>query len=93
MDFLPIRVEGLSLYSKVEVVLYIFVVSKIQTWVLQDHILKDSDIYSINSDFDRFLNGLSGTIPYFDLSNFISKNIAPLKSNMFRRLPFLVKKV
>jgi len=43
-------------------------------------------------DFDRALDGLCGTISYFNLSSFTSKNIVPPKAqHMFWQVPFLVK--
>lgn len=59
--------------------------------MLQYHILRDIEINGMDFYFDIALNGLSGTIPDFDLRSFISKDIVPLNSNMFCRLSFLVK--
>ncbi|MCH94764.1 hypothetical protein A2U01_0015729, partial [Trifolium medium] len=74
---LPIMVGGLSLYSAVEAVSYAFVASRAQTWVLQDHILKDSEVCGMDSDFGRALDGLHEMIPSFDLSNFTRKDTVP----------------
>ncbi|XP_022031302.1 uncharacterized protein LOC110932259 [Helianthus annuus] len=41
---LPIRFGGLGLYSAVEASSYAFVASRAQSWVLQDHILRDSGL-------------------------------------------------
>ncbi|MCI13054.1 hypothetical protein A2U01_0034166, partial [Trifolium medium] len=38
---LPIKGEGLGLYSAVEAASYAFLASRAQSWVLQDHILRD----------------------------------------------------
>lgn len=79
--FTVIRVGGLGLYSAIEVVLYIFVNSRDQSWMLQDYnILRDSGIYGIDFNFNIALDGLSVTIPDFDLSNFTSKGIFPPKA-------------
>ncbi|PNY15245.1 auxilin-like protein [Trifolium pratense] len=77
---LPIRVGGLGLYSAVEAASYAFVASKAQTWVLQDHILRDSGIYGMDSDFNIVLDGLRDMLPTFDISNFASKDTVPQKS-------------
>jgi len=47
---------------------------------LQDHILRDSELCGMDSDFDNVLDGLRGTIPDFDVSNFTSKDIVPHKA-------------
>jgi hypothetical protein len=39
---LPIKVGGLGLDSAVEATSYAFVAFRVQSWVLQDHILRDS---------------------------------------------------
>ncbi|KAF5801739.1 hypothetical protein HanXRQr2_Chr06g0251561 [Helianthus annuus] len=44
---LPIRFGGLGLYSAVEASSYAFVASRAQSWVLQDHILRDSGICAV----------------------------------------------
>jgi hypothetical protein len=49
--FLTIKVGGLSLYFVVEAAPYTFVVSRAQSWMLQDHILRDSGVYVMDSDF------------------------------------------
>ncbi|KAL6545127.1 hypothetical protein OROHE_009792 [Orobanche hederae] len=77
---LPIRVGGLGLYSAVEAVSYAFLASRAQSWVLQDHILRYSGVYGVDSNFDRALDGLSMAIPDFDLSNFTSKDTVPPKA-------------
>lgn len=65
--FLPIRVGGLWLYSIIEDALYAFVASMIQSWVLQDHRLRDSEINGMHFDFVIVLEDLSGMILNFDL--------------------------
>nr|GEX05212.1 auxilin-like protein [Tanacetum cinerariifolium] len=47
---LPIRFGGLGLYSAKLVSSYSFVASRDQSWVLQDHVLRDSDICAIPID-------------------------------------------
>jgi hypothetical protein len=80
---LPIKVGELGLYSAVDAASYAFVASRAQSRVLQDHILRDSIVCTIDSDFSSALDGLQETIPSFDLSNFTRKDIVPLKPNMF----------
>ena len=77
---LPIRFGGLGLYSGLEASSYAFVASRAQSWVLQDHILRDSGLCGMDSDFDNALDGLRGTIPNFDVSSFTSKDIVPPKA-------------
>jgi hypothetical protein len=77
---LPIKVGGLGLYSAVEAASYVYVASRAQSWVLQDHILRDSGVCGMDSDFDSALDGLHETIPSFDLSNFTRKDTVPLKA-------------
>jgi hypothetical protein len=78
--YLPIEAGGLSLYSAVEAALYAFVASRAHTWVLQDHILRDSGVYDMDSDFHTALDGLRDMIPTFDLSSFASKDTVPHKA-------------
>lgn len=54
--------------------------SRDQSWVFQDHILRDTVICGMDSNFDRALNGFSVAIPDFDLSSFTSKDIVPPKA-------------
>ncbi|PNY13681.1 auxilin-like protein [Trifolium pratense] len=77
---LPIRVGGLGLYSTVEAASYAFVASRAQTWILQDHILRDSGIYGMDFDFNISLDGLRDMLPTFDISNFATKDTVPRKS-------------
>nr|GEU98190.1 reverse transcriptase domain-containing protein [Tanacetum cinerariifolium] len=48
---LHIRFEGLGLYSSNVASSYAFVASRAQSWVLIDHILRDSGICGINDDY------------------------------------------
>nr|GEU44715.1 RNA-directed DNA polymerase, eukaryota, reverse transcriptase zinc-binding domain protein [Tanacetum cinerariifolium] len=60
---LPIRLVGLGLYSKIVVSSYAFVPSKAHSWVLEDHILRDSGICGMDDDYVSALaclRGLSG---------------------------------
>ncbi|XP_052627549.1 uncharacterized protein LOC128134140 [Lactuca sativa] len=77
---LPIRFGGLGLYSAVEATSYAFVASQAQSWVLQDHILRDSGIHGMDSDYDCALASLRNKLPDFDLNNFTTKDTAPPKS-------------
>ncbi|GKC83660.1 hypothetical protein Tco_1139377 [Tanacetum coccineum] len=77
---LPIRFGGLGLYSAKVVSSYAFVASRAQSWVLQDHILRDSDICGMNDDYVSALACLRDTIPSFDFSCFTNKDTAPFKA-------------
>ncbi|KAL7603985.1 hypothetical protein Lser_V15G19890 [Lactuca serriola] len=77
---LPIRFGGLGLYSAVEATSYAFVASRAQSWVLQDHILRDSGIHGMDYDYDCALAALRNKLPDFDLNNFTTKDTAPPKS-------------
>ncbi|GJT14286.1 hypothetical protein Tco_0861328 [Tanacetum coccineum] len=48
---LPIRLGGLGLYLAKEASSYAFVASRAQSWVLQDHILRDSGICGMDDDY------------------------------------------
>ena len=74
---LPIRFGGLGLYSAVEATSYAFVASRAQSWVLQDHILRDSGIHGMDSDYDCALASLRNKFPDFDLKNFTTKETTP----------------
>ncbi|RHN77582.1 hypothetical protein MtrunA17_Chr1g0156331 [Medicago truncatula] len=78
-----IRFEGLGLYSRIEASSYIFCDYKAQSWVLQDHIMRDSGICDIDLDFDNVLDGLHGTIPDFDLVVLLARISSLLKHNIF----------
>jgi len=77
---LPIRFGGLGLYSALETSSYAFAAFRTQSWVLQDHILRDSGLCGMYSDFDNALDGLRGTIQNFDVSHFTSKDTVLLKA-------------
>lgn len=46
----------------------------------KDHILRDSGISDMDSDFHIALDGLRGMISNFDFSSFTSKNTVPHKA-------------
>ncbi|KAK2357042.1 hypothetical protein QL285_094353 [Trifolium repens] len=48
--------------------------------MLQDHILRDSEVCGMDVDFDNPLDGLREMIPTLDFSNFTSKDIVPPKA-------------
>jgi hypothetical protein len=77
---LPIKFGGLGLYSAVEATSYAFVASRAQSWILQDHILRNIGVCGMTLNFDNALDGLPNTIPTFDFSNFASKDIVPPKA-------------
>ncbi|GKB30286.1 hypothetical protein Tco_0869687, partial [Tanacetum coccineum] len=65
---LPIRFGGLGLYSAKVVSSYAFVASRAQSWVLQDHILRDSSICGMDDDYVSSLACLRDTISSFDFN-------------------------
>jgi len=77
---LPIRFWGLGLYLTLEASSYAFVASRVQSYVLPNHILRYSVISGMDTDFDNDLDGLRGTISYFDISSFTCKDIVPPKT-------------
>jgi hypothetical protein len=77
---LPIKFGGLGLYSAVEATSYAFVASRAQSWILQDHILRNSGVGGMDLDFENTLDGLRNTVPTFDFSNFVSKDTLPPKA-------------
>ncbi|GJT83755.1 hypothetical protein Tco_1058097 [Tanacetum coccineum] len=77
---LPIRLGGLGLYSAKVVSSYAFVASRAQSWVLQDHILRDSGICGMDDDYVSALACLRDTIPSFDFNVFTNKDTAPSKA-------------
>jgi hypothetical protein len=79
------------LYSAVEATSYAFVASRAQSWILQDHILRNSGVGGMDLDFDNALDGLRNTIPTFDFSNFASKDTVPPKAQHVLASAFLVK--
>ncbi|MCI13036.1 hypothetical protein A2U01_0034148 [Trifolium medium] len=80
ITFLPIKAGGLGLYSAVEASSYDFVASRARSWVLQDHILRDSVVCGMDYDFDSALDDLRDTIQTFDFNNFTIKDIVPPKA-------------
>jgi len=88
---LPIRFGGLGLYSALDAPSYAFVASRAQSWVLQDHILRDSGLCGMDSDFDNALDALRGTIQILMLAVLLAKTPSLLKHNMFWAVLFLVK--
>lgn len=79
-DLFTVRVRGLGLYSSVEVASHAFVISRAQSCMLPDHILRDSGVYGMDLNFDRALDGHSVVIPDFDLNSFTSKDTVPPKA-------------
>nr|GEU51982.1 putative reverse transcriptase domain-containing protein [Tanacetum cinerariifolium] len=79
---LPIRFGdlGLGLYLEELVSSYAFVASRAQSWVLQDHILRNSGICGMDDDYVSALACLCDTIPSFDFSSFTNKDIVPSKA-------------
>jgi hypothetical protein len=77
---LHIKCGGLGLYSAVEAASYAFVAFKVKSWVLQDHILRDSGVCGMDSGSDNALDGLRSTIATVDFSNFASKDTVPRKA-------------
>ncbi|GJS63875.1 hypothetical protein Tco_0678439 [Tanacetum coccineum] len=64
---LPIRLGGLGLYSEKEASSYAFVASRAQSWVLQDHILRDSSICDMDDDYVSALACLHGLDQHMSL--------------------------
>ncbi|GJR53720.1 putative reverse transcriptase domain-containing protein [Tanacetum coccineum] len=54
--------------------------SRAQSWVLQDHILRDSGICGMDDDYVSALACLRDTIPSFDFSGFTNKDTVPSKA-------------
>ncbi|GKA59428.1 hypothetical protein Tco_0758741 [Tanacetum coccineum] len=54
--------------------------SRAQSWVLQDHILRDSGICGMDDDYVSALACLRDMIPSFDFSCFTNKDIVPSKA-------------
>ena len=87
---LPIRFGGLSLYSAVEATSCASVASRAKSWVLQDHILRDNDIYGMDSDYDYALASLHNKFPDIYLSSFTIKDTS-LNPRIHWRVPFFIK--
>ncbi|GJS74270.1 hypothetical protein Tco_0707111 [Tanacetum coccineum] len=54
--------------------------SRAQSWVLQDHILRDNGIFNMNDDYVYALACLRDTISRFDFSVITNKDTAPSKA-------------
>lgn len=76
---LPFRYGGLGLLSAKDVSSYAFVASRVQSWELQDHILRNSGVSSFDPDYGQALGRLHASLPDFDFGGFTSKDIAPPK--------------
>ncbi|GKC30260.1 hypothetical protein Tco_1037554 [Tanacetum coccineum] len=86
---LPIRFGGLGLYSAKLVSSYAFVASRAQSWVLQDHILRDIGICGMDDDYVSALACLRDTISSFDFSSFTNKDTVPSKAQQtLANVPF-----
>ncbi|GJT58985.1 putative reverse transcriptase domain-containing protein [Tanacetum coccineum] len=81
LDFLPIRLDGMRLYTEKEAYSYAFMASRTQSWVLQDHILRDSGICGMDDDYVSALVCLRNTNLSFDFSCFTNKDTAPFKAH------------
>ncbi|GJY98463.1 hypothetical protein Tco_0515373 [Tanacetum coccineum] len=63
--------------------------SRAQSWVLQDHILRDSGICDMDDDYVSALACLHDTIPSFDFSVFTNKDTVPSKAQQtLMNVPF-----
>ncbi|GKE23837.1 hypothetical protein Tco_1435349 [Tanacetum coccineum] len=78
--YLPIQFGGLGLYSEKVASSYAFMASRAQSWVLQDHILRDNGICGIDNDYVFALNFLRDMISSFNFSCFMNKDTAPSKA-------------
>ncbi|KAL7594924.1 hypothetical protein Lser_V15G27684 [Lactuca serriola] len=74
---LPIHFGGLGLYSAYELSSYAFVASRAQSWALQDHILRDSGICGMDSDYLYAMTCVRDMIPGFECSGFTNKDTPP----------------
>jgi len=90
---LPIRFRGLGLYAAVEASSYPFVASMAQSWVPQDHILRDNEISGMDSDFDNVLDCVCGTTPDFDIRSCTCKDTVPPKTQHFFASSLVSKRV
>lgn len=68
------------MYSVVGAASYAFVASRAQSRVLQDHTLRDSGVYGMDSNFNRALDGLKDVILDFDIRGFATNDIVPHKA-------------
>ncbi|KAJ0507125.1 hypothetical protein HanIR_Chr11g0502901 [Helianthus annuus] len=71
------RLGGLGLLSAREVGVYAFVASRAQSYVLQDHILRNSGVVKLDVDYQQALEYLSVSLPDFDIGSFSNMDTAP----------------
>ncbi|KAK9080544.1 hypothetical protein SSX86_000302 [Deinandra increscens subsp. villosa] len=77
---LPTRFGGLGLCSAGDVSTYAFVASRVQSWGLQDHILRGCGLNGMDSDFECALGRVRVSLPEFDLGGFSCRDTAPPKT-------------
>ena len=77
---LPISFGSLGLYLVVKGTSYDFVALRDQSWVFQDHILRDNNICGTNSDYVCTLSSLCNKFSDINLSSFTAKDTAPSQS-------------
>ena len=58
---------------------YAFVASRSQSWGLQDHILRNSGVAHVDTDYSGAIDLLQRSIPDFDIGGFFNKDTAPKK--------------
>ncbi|XP_076897210.1 uncharacterized protein LOC143550455 [Bidens hawaiensis] len=83
---LPTRFGGLGICSAEDASSYAFVASRAQSWVLQDHILRECGGGLFDSDYT-----LHSSLPDLDLGGFYFKDTATPKAQNFWRMPYMVK--
>ncbi|KAJ0898260.1 hypothetical protein HanRHA438_Chr08g0354831 [Helianthus annuus] len=77
---LPTRFGGLGICSAEDASSYAFVASRAQSWVLQDHILRECGGGLMDSDYTGALDNLHSSLPDLDLGGFYIKDTAPIKA-------------
>ncbi|KAI3822031.1 hypothetical protein L1987_09612 [Smallanthus sonchifolius] len=77
---LPTRFGGLGICSAGDASSYAFVASRAQSWVLQDHILRECGGGLFDSDYRSALDTLHSSLPDLDIDGFYIKDTAPLKA-------------
>ncbi|KAJ0843610.1 putative exostosin [Helianthus annuus] len=77
---LPTRFGGLGICSAEDASSYAFVASRAQSWVLQDHILRECGGELLDSDYKGALDNLHSSLPDLDLGGFYIKDTAPIKA-------------
>ncbi|MFS7899287.1 putative exostosin [Helianthus anomalus] len=77
---LPTRFGGLGICSAEDASSYAFVASRAQSWVLQDHILRECGGELLDSDYKSALDNLHSSLPDLDLGGFYIKDTAPIKA-------------